>query len=86
MKGVFLVQIDENIQDFELIEVESSNIKKIKYLFKSKSMVVEFNNSIKYEYFDVTYDLFNSIAKSTSVGKAFDSIIRKGNFRYSKVV
>jgi hypothetical protein len=65
-------------------EISSSNLKKTEYDTETKKLVVEFNNSLKYEYEDVPHNLYTKFRLSESQGKFFSTEIAK-KFKYKKV-
>lgn len=66
-------------------EVESSNIKALTRIPELDLMVVDFVNGTKYLYRNVELSTFNSLVDAESVGKAFNQIIKKGNYPYCKL-
>ena len=75
----------EEIKGTKIInEIKSSNIKKTEYDTESKKLVVEFNNSLKYEYDDVPHQVYTKFRKSESQGKFFTTDIAK-KFKYKKL-
>jgi hypothetical protein len=75
----------EEIKGTKIInEIKSSNIKKTEYDTESKKLVVEFNNSLKYEYDDVPHQVYTKFRKSESQGKFFTTEIAK-KFKYKKL-
>lgn len=65
-------------------EIKSSNIKKTEYDTETKKLIVEFNNEMKYEYYDVPHQIYTQFRISESQGKFFNSKIAK-NFKYKKL-
>jgi hypothetical protein len=65
-------------------EISSSNLKKTEYDTETRKLVVEFNNSLKYEYEDVPHNLYTKFRSSESQGKFFSTEIAK-KFKYKKV-
>lgn len=75
----------EEIKGTKIInEIKSSNIKKTEYDTESKKLVVEFNNSLRYEYDDVPHQVYTKFRKSESQGKFFTTDIAK-KFKYKKL-
>lgn len=65
-------------------EIQSSNIKKTEYDTENKTLLVEFNNGLKYEYQEVPHQLYTQFRMSESQGKFFSSKITK-TFKYKKI-
>lgn len=65
--------------------VSSSNIASIGYDAMSEILEVEFNNGAVYQYYNVPERLYNGLMEADSKGRYFDSYIKKGGFRYSRV-
>lgn len=77
--------IRETIQGTKIInEIKSSNIKKTEYDTNTKNLVVEFNNGLRYEYYDVPHQIYTRFRMSESQGKYFTTEISK-KFKYKKV-
>lgn len=65
-------------------EIQSSNIRKTEYNTENKTLLVEFNNGMKYEYQEVPHQLYTQFRMSESQGKFFSSKIAK-TFKYKKI-
>lgn len=65
-------------------EIQSSNIRKTEYDTENKTLLVEFNNGMKYEYQEVPHQLYTQFRMSESQGKFFSSKIAK-TFKYKKI-
>ena len=65
-------------------EIQSSNIRKTEYDTNDKTLLVEFNNGMKYEYQEVPHQLYTQFRMSESQGKFFSSKIAK-IFKYKKI-
>ncbi len=77
--------IKESIEGTKIInEIQSSNIRKTEYDTESKSLMVEFNNGLKYEYENVPHQLYTQFRLSESQGKFFNSKIAK-TFKYKRL-
>lgn len=75
----------EEIKGTKIInEIKSSNIKKTEYDTETKKLVVEFNNSQRYEYDEVPHQIYTKFRKSESQGKFFTTEIAK-KFKYKKL-
>lgn len=75
----------EEIKGTKIInEIKSSNIKKTEYDTETKKLVVEFNNSHRYEYDEVPHQIYTKFRKSESQGKFFTTEIAK-KFKYKKL-
>jgi hypothetical protein len=77
--------IKEEIIGTKIInEIQSSNLKKTEYDTETKKMLVEFNNGAKYEYSEVSHQVYTQFRLSESQGKFFNSKISK-TYKYRKV-
>jgi hypothetical protein len=77
--------LKEEIKGTKIIcEVKSSNLKKIEYDTETKKLIVEFNNSHRYEYDEIPHQLFTQLRMSESQGKFFSTKISK-TFKYKKL-
>jgi hypothetical protein len=77
--------IKESIVGTKIIcEIKSSNLKKAEYDTTTKVMLVEFNNGLKYEYYDIPHQIFTQMRMSESQGKFFGSKIAK-TFKFKKL-
>lgn len=65
-------------------EIKSSNIKKTEYDTETQKLVVEFNNNLKYEYDEVSLNIYTKFRMAESQGKFFTSEIAK-KFKYKKL-
>jgi len=63
--------------------VISTSITSIGY--EDGRMQVEFKNGSVYEYKDVPLSTYQNLRASQSIGKTFDSNIRKAGYQYKKV-
>lgn len=77
--------ISEKIEGTKIInEIQSSNIKKTIYDTENKTMTVQFNNGMLYEYQEVPHQLYTEFRSSESQGKHFSSKIAK-TYKYKKI-
>jgi hypothetical protein len=67
-----------------ICEIVSSNLKNAEYDLENKSLVVEFNNGVKYVYDDVPHEKFSQLRLSESQGKFFNTEISK-KYKYKKL-
>lgn len=67
-----------------ICEIVSSNLKKAEYDLENKTLVVEFNNGVKYIYDDVPHEKFSQLRLSESQGKFFNTEISK-KYKYKKL-
>lgn len=75
----------EEIKGTKIInEIKSSNIKKTEYDTETKSLIVEFNNGIRYEYESVPHQTYTAFRSSASQGKYFTTDISK-KYKYKKL-
>lgn len=58
-------------------EISSSNLRKTIYDTETKSLVVEFNNGLRYEYHGVPHQIYTRMRLSQSQGKYFMTEIAK---------
>ena len=68
-----------------VVPVESSNIEVLTRVPANDLMIVEFVNGTKYLYTGVDVATFNQLVDAESVGKEFNSVIKKGDYNYLKV-
>lgn len=77
--------IKETIHGTKIInEIKSSNIRKTEYDTETKKLIVEFNNSLKYEYDDIPHNVYTKFRMAESQGKYFITDISK-KYKYKKV-
>jgi hypothetical protein len=77
--------IKEEIRGTKIIcEIKSSNFRKAEYDTETKSLIIEFNNGIRYEYSEVPHQIFTQMRLSESQGKFFTTKISK-TFKYKKL-
>lgn len=60
----------------EVIKVESSTIDELYYNLEERKLIVTFKNGSKYQYDDVSEDVFKELISAESVGKYFTANIR----------
>lgn len=68
----------------EWIQMQSSNIARIRYDAASLTLEVEFLNGRMYQYFDVPMAVFDGLRTAESPGGYLATSI-KGHFRYARV-
>lgn len=66
--------------------VSSSNIASIGYDSDRRVLEVEFLNRSVYQYFSVPEYLYNGLMRADSHGSYFDYYIKKGGFRYQRII
>ena len=77
--------LKEEINGTKIInEVQSSNIRKTEYDTNDKTLLVEFNNGMKYEYQEIPHQLYTQFRMYESQGKVFSLKIAK-TFKYKKI-
>jgi len=77
--------IKEEIIGTKIInEIESSNILKTIYDINSKTLIAEFKNGVKYEYYEIPHQLYTSFRTAKSQGTFFNINISK-TFKYKKL-
>jgi hypothetical protein len=69
----------------EMIEVKSSNIRKIGHDTARKVLAIEFTSGQTYEYQDVSSEVFEKMRAAESVGKFFFGQIKNGGYKYAKM-
>jgi len=67
-----------------LNEIKSSNLVKTEFDTSNGTLLVEFNNGVKYEYYEVPHQIYTQFRMSESQGKFFSSKIAK-TFKYKKL-
>lgn len=67
-----------------MVEIESSNLKRAEYTTDEEKLVVEFNNSQKYEYEKVPWEVFTKMRSAKSQGSFFSKNIAR-SFKYKKI-
>lgn len=65
-------------------EIKSSNIKRTEFDTEQKKLVVEFNNGTKYEYEDVSHQIYTKFRSAESQGKFFSTEIAK-KYKFKKL-
>lgn len=66
-------------------EVKSSNLKSVGFDPETNTLELEFNHGGVYRYFNVPPNKFHDLMAAESLGKYFDSEIKKAGYRYEKV-
>ncbi len=64
--------------------INSSNIKKSEYDIEKKTMIVEFNNNMRYLYENVPHEIYTKFRLCRSQGAYFNSDISK-KYKYKKL-
>lgn len=67
----------------EMIDVQSSNLKKVGYDPESRTLAIEFNKGGTYHYQDVPQEVFDELMEAPSQGRYFSSQI-KNMFDFTK--
>lgn len=65
--------------------VSSSNLKSVGYDADNMVLEIEFLSSGIYQYYNVPQSIYSGLMNASSKGSYFDSYIKKGGYRYSKV-
>jgi len=68
----------------EWVQLQSSNIARIRYDASTLTLEVEFHNGRMYQYFDVPMAVFQGLRTAQSPGGYLANNI-KGHFRYARV-
>lgn len=66
------------------IDVNSSNLSKVRYEDRTGTLEIEFQGGRIYQYFDVPKQIYESLLTAESKGKFFQQQI-KGHYRYARV-
>lgn len=68
--------------------VESSQIRSLGYDAEARVLEVEFTSKGNpvYRYFDVSSDVYAALSEAESVGAYFTNYIKRGGYRYERVV
>lgn len=64
--------------------VSSSNIAELGYDEGQRILEVLFHNGTRYQYFDISPQIFSELMQASSIGQYLNANI-KGNFRYARV-
>ena len=70
--------------EIQMNPVNSSNINALGYDEGSKTLRVAFNNGSEYDYSGVPEDIFATLSRAESVGRAFYALVRSGGFKYER--
>ena len=65
--------------------VVSSNIASLGYDPDSRVLEVEFKRGDVYQYLDVPETVYQRLLRATSVGRAFQAIVKGGGYQFRKV-
>ncbi len=77
--------LNEKIEGTKIInEIMSSNLVRTEYDTETKKLIAEFKNNIKYEYEDVSHQIYTQFRMAESQGKFFNTKISKV-FKYRKL-
>jgi len=77
--------LNEKIEGTKIInEIMSSNLVRTEYDIETKKLIAEFKNNIKYEYEDVSHQIYTQFRMAESQGKFFNTKISKV-FKYRKL-
>jgi hypothetical protein len=68
--------------EIKMLEVESSNVKKIGY--KKEVLRIQFNNDNVYEYYKVPKEVYDNLVKAQSKGSFVSRNIAK-SFEYKRI-
>jgi len=75
----------EEIQGTKILnEIKSSNIKSTEFDTENKTLVVQFNNGVKYQYEEVPHQVYTKFRMAESQGKFFTTDISK-KYKYKKL-
>ena len=73
----------------EWIDVDSTNLKRFKYSYRTGTLTVEFKGGAQYEYLDVpssvNVGLVSCQMRGESVGKYFNKHVKKAGYEYKKL-
>jgi hypothetical protein len=65
--------------------VKSSNLSEVGYDADTQVLEVQFKKGAIYQYFDVPVEVYDELMEAESIGKAFGTMIKAGDFKYSAV-
>ena len=74
-----------NPSEVEMFPVESSHISEIGYDENSFTLMVRFYNGALYEYYDVSYDLYEGLLYATSKGIYLNQNIKVPGYAFNRV-
>ncbi len=69
----------------EWIDVTSSTIRSMRYDPEARQMGVIFHNGSEYVYDGIPQEIFDTVRQAPSVGRAFDTYVKKTSFRFTRV-
>ena len=78
------VKISRGNQNYFEVDVDSTNLSKVKYWKNTKTLRVTFKNGSEYDYYDVPADVVQDLITASSVGSYHNSKIR-GVYRFARV-
>lgn len=67
-------------------EFKSNHLKSAVYSKYSCFLDIVFQNDTKYRYYDIPESLYKGLVKADSHGSFFDEHIKKGNFKFIKLI
>ncbi|HRZ18537.1 MAG TPA: KTSC domain-containing protein [Methanofastidiosum sp.] len=68
----------------ELIDVNSSNIRRLGYDEPSKTLIIVFKSGSAYEFADVPKEIYEKLLQTPSIGTFFTKYVRD-KFTYKKI-
>jgi hypothetical protein len=68
------------------VPVVSSNVASVGYDPQTRILEIEFLNRSIYRYYSVPQSEYHALMRAPSVGHYFDANIKKGGYRYTKVL
>lgn len=63
----------------------SENIETIAYSFDQNILMVRFNNTTEYRYYNVPIGVWSDVVSAQSVGRAFNKYVSRRDFRYERI-
>ena len=78
------VKISRGNQNYFEVDVDSTNLSKVKYWKNTKTLRVTFKNGSEYDYYDVPADVVQDLITASSVGSYHNSKIREV-YRFARV-
>jgi hypothetical protein len=66
--------------------VSSSNLKSVGYDYSTQTLEIEFLNGGLYQYSGVPGSVYNGLMSASSHGSYFDQYVKKGGFRFKKLL
>ncbi len=69
-----------------MIKIQSSNINAVEYFPEKEQLDILFHSGEKYRYFEIPRGIYEMLLVAPSVGKFFDTYIKKAEYKFEKSV